>query len=140
VAQFLATVARPEDRPDALAKGRAMADHDQRFKSLLKAFFAEFFQVFFPAWADRFDFSGVDWLEQEDDSITFVALVVLPPRSFVTHQGAAPMTVRGRGTLLTFFAALASLVAVAFQGRAAEGSAGGDAFNTLLGAAQTKPA
>jgi hypothetical protein len=32
---------------------------------LLKAFFAEFFQVFFPAWADRFDFSRVDWLEQE---------------------------------------------------------------------------
>ena len=42
-----------------------MVDHDQRFKSLLKAFFAEFFQVFFPAWADRFDFSRVDWLEQE---------------------------------------------------------------------------
>ena len=32
---------------------------------MLKAFFAEFFQVFFPAWADRFDFSRVDWLEQE---------------------------------------------------------------------------
>jgi hypothetical protein len=42
-----------------------MVDHDQRFKSLLKAFFAEFFQVFFPDWADRFDFSRVDWLEQE---------------------------------------------------------------------------
>jgi hypothetical protein len=42
-----------------------MEDHDQRFKSLLKAFFAEFFQVFFPAWADRFDFARVDWLEQE---------------------------------------------------------------------------
>jgi hypothetical protein len=42
-----------------------MVDHDQRFKPLLKAFFAEFFQVFFPAWADRFDFSRVDWLEQE---------------------------------------------------------------------------
>jgi hypothetical protein len=42
-----------------------MDDHDQRFKSLLKAFFAEFFQVFFPAWADRFDFARVDWLEQE---------------------------------------------------------------------------
>jgi hypothetical protein len=42
-----------------------MADHDQRFKSLLKAFFAEFFQAFFPAWADRFDFARVDWLEQE---------------------------------------------------------------------------
>ena len=42
-----------------------MEDHDQRFKSLLKAFFAEFFQTFFPRWADRFDFSRVDWLEQE---------------------------------------------------------------------------
>ena len=42
-----------------------MVDHDQRFKSLLKAFFAEFFQVFFPAWAERFDFSRLEWLEQE---------------------------------------------------------------------------
>jgi hypothetical protein len=42
-----------------------MADHDQRFKLLLKAFFAEFFQLFFPDWADRFDFARVDWLEQE---------------------------------------------------------------------------
>jgi hypothetical protein len=42
-----------------------MVDHDQRFKSLLKAFFAEFFQVFFPAWAERFDFSRVVWLEHE---------------------------------------------------------------------------
>lgn len=42
-----------------------MVDHDQRFKSLLKAFFAEFIQTFFPAWADRFDFTRVDWLEQE---------------------------------------------------------------------------
>ena len=42
-----------------------MEDHDQRFKALLKEFFAEFFQVFFPAWADRFDFARVDWLEQE---------------------------------------------------------------------------
>ncbi|MHC5539899.1 DUF4351 domain-containing protein [Singulisphaera rosea] len=42
-----------------------MVDHDQRFKSLLKTFFAEFFETFFPVWADRFDFSSVDWLEQE---------------------------------------------------------------------------
>jgi hypothetical protein len=42
-----------------------VVDHNQRFKSLLKTFFAEFFQAFSPAWADRFDFSGVDWLEQE---------------------------------------------------------------------------
>jgi hypothetical protein len=32
---------------------------------LLKGFFPEFFQVFFPAWAVRFDFPGVDWLELE---------------------------------------------------------------------------
>jgi hypothetical protein len=64
MAQFLATLP-PEDRSEVQAERRAMADHDQRFKSLLKAFFAEFFQVFFPAWADRFDFSRVDWLEQE---------------------------------------------------------------------------
>jgi hypothetical protein len=38
-----------------------MEDHDQRFK----AFLAEFFETFLPAWADRFDFPRVDWLEQE---------------------------------------------------------------------------
>jgi hypothetical protein len=54
-----------EGRPEAPAEGSAIVDHDQRFKSLLKAFFAEFFQVFFPEWADRFDFSRVEWLEQE---------------------------------------------------------------------------
>ncbi len=39
--------------------------HDQRFKTLLKEFFAEFIQLFFANWADRFDFSHVEWLEQE---------------------------------------------------------------------------
>jgi hypothetical protein len=42
-----------------------MADHDQRFKTLLREFFAEFFQLFFADWAPRFDFARVDWLEQE---------------------------------------------------------------------------
>jgi hypothetical protein len=42
-----------------------MADHDQRFKLLLREFFAEFVQLFFPQWAGRFDFGGVEWLEQE---------------------------------------------------------------------------
>jgi hypothetical protein len=64
------------------------------------------------------------------NSITIVVLVVLPLSLFVTHQGAAPMIVRG--TLLTSFAALASLVAVALQGSAAEGPAGGDAFAALF--------
>ncbi|MCI0458749.1 MAG: hypothetical protein L0Z62_17460, partial [Gemmataceae bacterium] len=36
-------------------------DHDQRLKVLLK----EFFLCFFPAWAARFEFGAVDWLDKE---------------------------------------------------------------------------
>jgi hypothetical protein len=39
--------------------------HDQRFKKLLREFFAEFFWLFFPEWAARFDFSSVEWLDKE---------------------------------------------------------------------------
>lgn len=39
--------------------------HDERFKKLLREFFAEFFWLFFPGWAARFDFNRIDWLEQE---------------------------------------------------------------------------
>ena len=42
-----------------------MADQDQRFKVLLQEFFAEFFQLFFPDWLARFDFTRVDWLDKE---------------------------------------------------------------------------
>src|SRR5437016_14186823 len=42
-----------------------MADHDQRFKTLLREFFADFFYLFFAAWADRFDFSQIEWLDKE---------------------------------------------------------------------------
>jgi len=42
-----------------------MADHDQRLKNLLCEFFADFFQLFFPQWAARFDFSTVEWLNKE---------------------------------------------------------------------------
>jgi hypothetical protein len=42
-----------------------MDDHDQRFKSLLRQFLPEFFELFFPDWAARFDFTGTEWLEQE---------------------------------------------------------------------------
>jgi len=42
-----------------------MADHDQRFKVLLQEFFAEFFQLFFPDWAERFDFTRIEWLDKE---------------------------------------------------------------------------
>jgi hypothetical protein len=40
-------------------------DHDQRFKALIKEFFAEFLRLFFAAWAARLDCSAVEWLEQE---------------------------------------------------------------------------
>src|SRR5262249_28728991 len=40
-------------------------DRDQRFKLLLQEFLAEFFALFFPEWADRFDFTKVEWLDKE---------------------------------------------------------------------------
>lgn len=40
-------------------------DHDQRFKTLLKRFLGDFFQLFFPDWAARFDFDNVEWLDTE---------------------------------------------------------------------------
>ena len=39
-------------------------DHDQRLKVLLKEFFEAFFICFFPAWAARFEFLAIDWLER----------------------------------------------------------------------------
>jgi len=40
-------------------------DHDQRFKTLIREFFADFLRLFFAAWAARLDLSGVEWLDQE---------------------------------------------------------------------------
>jgi hypothetical protein len=42
-----------------------MSDHDQRFKSLLKEFFAEFFRLFFATWAVHFDFAQIEWWDKE---------------------------------------------------------------------------
>src|SRR5438132_13538987 len=42
-----------------------MSDHDQRFKGLLREFFADFFRLFFAAWAERLDFTRVEWLDKE---------------------------------------------------------------------------
>lgn len=39
--------------------------HDPRFKRLLKEFFADFFWLFFPDWAARFDFARLEWLDKE---------------------------------------------------------------------------
>jgi hypothetical protein len=40
-------------------------DHDQRLKVLLKEFFEQFFLCFFLTWAERFDFTSIDWLDKE---------------------------------------------------------------------------
>jgi hypothetical protein len=40
-------------------------DHDQRFKTLIQEFFAEFLELFFAKWADRLDCSKVEWLDKE---------------------------------------------------------------------------
>ncbi len=40
-------------------------NHDQFFKRQLHLFLADLFAVFYPAWAPRFRFDQVEWLEQE---------------------------------------------------------------------------
>lgn len=40
-------------------------DHDQRLKVLLKEFFEQFFLCFLSAWAARFDFGDLTWLDKE---------------------------------------------------------------------------
>jgi hypothetical protein len=43
----------------------ARMDHDQRFKTLIREFFAEFLTLFFADWAARLDLSTIEWLDQE---------------------------------------------------------------------------
>ena len=40
-------------------------EHDQRFKTLLRTFFADFLRLFFADWAARFDLSNIEWLDKE---------------------------------------------------------------------------
>ena len=40
-------------------------DHDQRFKVLIREFFADFLRLFFADWAARFDLDSVEWLDTE---------------------------------------------------------------------------
>lgn len=54
-----------------------MNTHDQRFKTLLREFFIEFLQLFFPARATRFDFTTLEWLDKE--------LLTDPPEGDVLH-------------------------------------------------------
>jgi hypothetical protein len=40
-------------------------DHDQRFKTIIREFFADFLRLFFADWAERLDLSSVEWLDKE---------------------------------------------------------------------------
>jgi hypothetical protein len=37
-----------------------MSDHDQRFKTMLREFFPEFFDLFFESWAQSLDFTQIE--------------------------------------------------------------------------------
>jgi hypothetical protein len=39
--------------------------HDQRFKAMIREFFADFLRLFFADWASRFDLDHVEWLDKE---------------------------------------------------------------------------
>src|SRR5262249_32797351 len=52
-----------------------MAEHDQRFKALLREFLADFLQLFFPERAEGLDLEHVEWLDKE--------LFVNPPQGDV---------------------------------------------------------
>jgi hypothetical protein len=40
-------------------------DHDQRFEAMIRVFFEDFLRLFFRTWAERFDFSTLEWLDKE---------------------------------------------------------------------------
>ena len=40
-------------------------DHDQRLKTIIQTFFADFLRLFFADWAERFDLSRVEWRDKE---------------------------------------------------------------------------
>jgi hypothetical protein len=50
---------------EALMPQDAVPDHDQRLKVLLKEFFEAFFTCFYPDWAERFEFTDIEWLDKE---------------------------------------------------------------------------
>jgi hypothetical protein len=72
-------------------------DHDQRLKVLLKEFLGQFFACFFPAWAERFDFTTIDWLDKElflapphgeKRQLDLLARLRLRPEAPPPHEGA----------------------------------------------------
>ena len=73
-----------------------MTDHDQRFKTLIRTFFADFLRLFFAEWAARLDVEAVEWLDKEvfpdpptGERRTFDLVGKLPTRQAVTNPRAA---------------------------------------------------
>ena len=70
-----------------------MAEHDQRFKALLREFFPEFLRLFFPGPASRLDLARPEWLDKEllpqppQGDVLLLDLVARVPR---LGQPAAP--------------------------------------------------
>src|SRR5947209_2331830 len=62
--KVLRPASRQRKRPEFL-NGAPLMDHDQLFKTLLRTFFLEFFELFFPDWAARFDFTRIEWQDKE---------------------------------------------------------------------------
>jgi hypothetical protein len=62
--------------------------HDPRFKRLLQEFFAEFFWLFFPQWAARFDFGYIEWLDKEivSDALAGESRFVDVVAKLATHE------------------------------------------------------
>jgi hypothetical protein len=60
-------------------------EHDLRFKTLIREFFADFLRLFFADWAAKFDLERVEWLDKEvqsdppDDSLHILDLVAKVP-------------------------------------------------------------
>src|SRR6266478_2994868 len=94
----------------------AGSDHDQHLKVLLKEFFEAFFLCFFPAWAARFEFTAIDWLDKElflappqgeKRQLDLVARVRLrpgapPPRVGVTDLALVHVELESRASALAF--------------------------------------
>jgi len=59
------SIAPSLDGTSPVALCSPLMDHDQRLKTLIRAFFADFLRLFFADWAGRLDLSAVEWLDQE---------------------------------------------------------------------------
>ena len=110
----------------------AGSDHDQRLKVLLKEFFEAFFQCFFPAWAARFEFVEIEWLDKE--------LFLAPPQGEKRQLDlVARLRLRpGAPPPDTGTADLVALVHVEIESRASARSSARECWSTTSNCAATR--